>query len=461
MRTQCLLKSKCGACRLRKFATAAAHFALAGATLWIGITPALAQQPVEAESQYGYHAPLDELSLANPEPALTVPQAKKEALPPFFADTRFGAQLKTFYFDRDKFDSSRSEAWTLGGSLSYRSGYLADFVRIGATGYTSQPLYAPAKYDGTLLLKPGQEGYTVLGQAYTEIKLTDRIFGALGRKEYSTPYINKYDVRMTPNTFQGAAVYGTAGGRDETPAWRFGTGYISKIKTVNSDQFVWMSQQAGAPAGVKRGVYVAGANYAQKDLSIGAIDYYSDDIINIFFTEAKYRLPVTRGYELTLHAQYADQHSTGADLLTGASFSTNQWGLKADLSFPDTILTLAYTATANGASMRSPWGGYPGYTSVQVEDFDRAGEGALLLKAAYDFSRHGVDGLTAYALAVIGNGVSAPNYNQNEYDLNLQWTPNGGPLEGASFRLRYALVDQRGGGNPTLNDFRLIATYDF
>jgi hypothetical protein len=461
MRTQCLLKSQCGACRLRKLATAAAHFALAGATLWIRITPALAQQPVETELQYGYHAPLDQLSLANPEPALTVPQAKKEALPPFFADTRFGAQLKTFYLNRDQFDPNRSAAWALGGSLSYLSGYLADLIRIGAVGYTSQPLWAPREYDGTQLLKPGQEGYTVLGQVYAEIKLTDRIFGALGRKEYSTPYINKNDVRMTPNTFQGAAVYGTAGGNDGAPAWRFGAGYVSKIKTVNSNQFVWMSQQAGAPAGVERGVYVAGANYAHKGLSIGAIDYYSDDIMNIFFTEAKYRLPVTTGYELTLHAQYADQRSTGADLLTGASFSTNQWGLKADLSFPETTLTLAYTATANGASMRSPWGGYPGYTSVQVEDFDRAGEGALLLKAAYDFSRHGVEGLTAYALAVIGNGVSAPDYNQNEYDINLQWTPNGGPLEGASFRLRYARVDQRGGGDPTLNDFRLIATYDF
>jgi hypothetical protein len=111
--------------------------------------------------------------------------------------------------------------------------------------------------------------------------------------------------------------------------------------------------------------------------------------------------------------------------------------------------------------MRSPWGGYPGYTSVQVEDFDRAGEAALLLKAAYDFSRHGAQGLTAYALAVIGNGVNAPNYNQNEYDLNLQWTPKGGPLKGASFRLRYARVDQRGGVDPALNDFRFIATYDF
>ncbi len=213
------------------------------------------------------------------------------------------------------------------------------------------------------------------------------------------------------------------------PAWRFGAGHISKIKYINSDQFVWMSQQAGAPAGVERDVYVAGANYAHEGISIGAIDYYSNDIINIFFTEAKYRLPATTGYELTLHAPYSDQRSTGADLLTGWSFATHQSGLKTDLSFLATMLTLAYTATGNGASMRSPWGGYPGYTSVQVEDFDRAGEGALLLKAAYDFSRHGAQGLTAYALAVIGNGVNAPDYSQNEYDLNLQWTPEGGTAE--------------------------------
>jgi hypothetical protein len=270
------------ACRARAFAAATARFALAAATLWIGTAPASAQQYIEAESQYGYHSPLNELNLANPEPALTVPQEKKKELPPFFADTRVGAQLKTFYLNRAKFDPSRSAAWALGGWLSYRSGYLADVIRIGAVGYTSQPLWAPEDYDGTLLLKPGQGSYTVLGQAYAEVKLTDRIFGAIGRKEYNTPYINNYDVRMTPNTFQGATVYGTAGGNDGVPAWRFGAGYISKIKNINSNQFLWMSQQAGAPAGVDRGVYVAGANFAHKGLSIGAMDYYSNDIINIF-----------------------------------------------------------------------------------------------------------------------------------------------------------------------------------
>jgi len=440
---------------------AAARLTVVAATLGSSAAPAFAEENIGEASRHGYGVPLDELSMANPQPALTVPPSKKSELPPFFADTRFGAQLKTFYFNRDKFDPSRSKAWALGGSLSYRSGYLADLLRVGAIGYTSQPLYAPEEYDGTLLLKPGQEGYAVLGQAYAEAKLTDRIFGAIGRKEYDTPYINKNDVRMTPNTFEGVTLYGTAGGRDETPDWRFGAGYISKIKTLNSDRFAWMSKQAGAPPGVDRGVYVAGANYAHEDISIGAINYYSDGIINIFYTEAKYEVPATAGYGLTLGGQYSDQRSTGADLLTGSSFSTAQWGLKADLSFSATTLTLAYTATANGADMRSPWSGYPGYTSVQVENFNRAGEDAWLLKAAYDFSRHGAEGLTAYALAVLGNNVSAPDYNENEYDLNLQWTPGEGSLKGSSFRLRYARVDQRGGGDPILNDFRLIATYDF
>jgi len=125
------------------------------------------------------------------------------------------------------------------------------------------------------------------------------------------------------------------------------------------------------------------------------------------------------------------------------------------------LLTLAYTDTAKGADMRTPWGGYPGYTSVQVKDFDRAGESAIMLKGTYDFSSHGAEGLSAYALYVHGTGVVAPAYNENEADLNLQWTPKAGALKGMSFRLRYAHIDQRGGGDPTINDFRVIVNYDF
>jgi hypothetical protein len=48
-------------------------------------------------------------------------------------------------------DTTASEAWALGGWLDYKSGWLADVFRLGATGYTSQPLHAPETRDGTLL----------------------------------------------------------------------------------------------------------------------------------------------------------------------------------------------------------------------------------------------------------------------------------------------------------------------
>lgn len=130
--------------------------------------------------------------------------------------------------------------------------------------------------------------------------------------------------------------------------------------------------------------------------------------------------------------------------------------------YPEPILTMAYTDTASGADMQNPWSGYPGYTIGQVEDFYRASESAALLKAAYDFSSHGFRGTSVYALLVHGSGVQAPDYNEVETDLNLQWTPDkGNALRGMSFRLRYAHVSQNGGGDPAINDLRIIVNYDF
>jgi hypothetical protein len=440
---------------------ASARAGVAGLVLMAGlVAPALCADPVPDSSDVDTLT-LEKMELANPPAGGIVPPPEPEVKRiPFFHDAKWGLQLRTYYLDREKFDDSRSEAWAIGGSLSFTSGYLADLFRIGAVVYTSQPLYAPDDHDGTLLLAPGQDGYTVLGQIYGEFKLADRIFAAIGRKAYDTPYINRNDSRMTPNTFEAATVYGTAGGKDGTPEWRFGGGYFSKIKERNDDQFVWMSRDAGAS--VDRGVYVAGANVKQGGLSFGAIDYYSDDIINIFYAEGSYAVPLPGDAKLKLSAQFSDQRSTGDNLLTGADFSGHQWGVKADLGFGPASFTLAYTDTSKGTAMRSPWGGHPGYTSVQVEDFFRAGESATLVKAAYDFSGMGAKGLSAYALYVHGAGVVAPAYNEDELDLNLQWTPDkAGPLRGLSFRVRYAQVDQRGGGDPTLKDFRVIVNYDF
>ena len=83
---------------------------------------------------------------------------------------------------------------------------------MGAALYTAQRLYGPQDRDGTLLLKPGQHGYTVLGQIYGKVKLFEDHFLNLYRYEYNTPFINKNDSRMTPNTFEGYTLQGAFGG---------------------------------------------------------------------------------------------------------------------------------------------------------------------------------------------------------------------------------------------------------
>lgn len=90
--------------------------------------------------------------------------------PPFLRDTELLAHVRTYYLLRDDADDPDNEAWAAGGWVSYRSGWLADTLRIGATVYTSWPLYAPADTDGTLPLAPGQEPYAVLGEAYVALR---------------------------------------------------------------------------------------------------------------------------------------------------------------------------------------------------------------------------------------------------------------------------------------------------
>jgi hypothetical protein len=246
-------------------------------------------------------------------------------------DTTISAQIRSFYLDRDNFDTSQSQAWALGGSVGIKTGYFADVLAVGATGYTSQRLDAPYDKDGTKLLQPGQQSYTVPGELYGQFRLTDKILATAGRREFNTPFINGQDSLMTPNTFLVYSVQGAADSEDGAKNLRFGAGYVDKIKPRNAQDFESMATAAGAPAGVTRGVYVAGANYKAGQFSLGLIDYYSADIINITYTEIKYAVPLRGRVSLRFGAQYTDQHSTGGDLLTGKSFTTDQYGLKAEI----------------------------------------------------------------------------------------------------------------------------------
>ncbi len=380
-------------------------------------------------------------------------------------DTTISVNLRSFYLNRENFDTSESEAWTVGGSAGFKTGYFADFIALGATNFTSQRLSGPPDKDGTKLLQTGQRSYDVLGEVYVNLRLTDQITGVAGRRAFDTPFINTQDSLMTPNTFQVYAVQGEIGDTDARTL-RFGAGYVDRIKERNSDVFIPMSEAAGTPAGVDRGVYVAGAVFKTGQLSVGAIDYYSQDVINIAYSEIKYAIPVANRLRLRFAGQYTDQRSVGSNLLTGKTFATDQYGLKAELAIGTALLTVGRTINAKGTSsgpgsgtdIRSPWGSYPGYTKVQVEDFNRAGEDATLLRAAYDFPR--ITGLSLYALWVHGSRPDdAEQYAQSEYDFDVEWTAQRGSLKGLDLRARYAHIAQAGSNDQHENELRLILNY--
>jgi len=434
-----------------------------------GVPPSISPEYAESSTEEG-QIPLTESFETGREWRL---ETRRGAL----QDTEFKFNLRTAYFNREKFDGTKTEALAIGGWAGLKTGYFLDHISFGVTGYTSQPLIAPDDKDGTLLLKPGGQGYTVLGEAYADIRIIDDLNLYVGRKEFETPFINGDDTRMTPKTFEAIVLQGrielekestvqTNDSKDASKAvveeksggsfLKFGAGYFDRIKEWNSDRFISMSKDAGAS--VSRGVYTAGALYEKGNFSIGAIDYYSPDIINIGYAEATLKLPINADWQPKLSAQFIDERSVGDNLLQGYDFSGQQLGIKADLPVKNALFTAAYTYTTDGTNMQNPWSSYPGYTSVQVQDFNRAGERAFLIRAGYDFTQ--IKGLSTYALAVFGTDPSDfGQYRQNEYDFSVKWEPPEGALKGFSVRLRYALAQQDGGDVQDLKDFRVILNY--
>jgi hypothetical protein len=265
---------------------------------------------------------------------------------------------------------------------------------------------------------------------------------------------------MVPNTFEGYTFRGAFGDEKTSGALKYVAGYVTKIKERNEDQFVWMSEDAGAD--VDRGTFMAGALFTRGPWSLGAIEYYTEDTLNILYAEAKRRWKLDEHWGLALGAQFSDQQSVGDNRLTESAFHTFQGGISLDVSFRNAVLTAAFTSTDADRDMISPWSSYPGYTSCQVRDFNRAGEEAYMIKLSYDFKRF-VEGLSMYALYTVGTGRRDPASglnlpNEYEIDTDVQYRFQNEWLQGVSLRFRYGTVQESGGDR--IHQVRGFLNYD-
>jgi outer membrane porin, OprD family len=379
-----------------------------------------------------------------------------QSLPPFIRDTNLDLYFRTFYFGRANPDDTENEAWAIGGWLEYRSGWLYDTLAIGAVGYTSQPLYAPDDRDGTAILAPGQEGITVLGQAYGQLRYKEYALLTGYRQMVNDGYVNPQDNRMLPNTFEGVTLKGVVG-----PVG-YHVGYLWDIKPRNSEDFISMSQQAGA-AGDDEGLLLTSVTLTPwKALNVFLGNYYVPEVFNTGFGKIQYTQPLAGDLALQLGIQFTDQRSIGDERL--GDFGTWNVGLGARFLYRGLTVGLATHFTEDDASIRSPYGTWPGYLSMIQTDFNRAGEIAWGIGVKYDFGGTLIPwqapGLSVFLAYVQGTDREDPATGSGlpttrEGDLDVIY--NVPAVKGLQFRLRNAYVDE--GGERVGYQVRLILNY--
>jgi hypothetical protein len=379
------------------------------------------------------------------------------ALPPFIRDTDLNVRFRTYYFNRQSDDDTALEAWAAGGWIQYISGWLADTFQVGTTYYTSFPLYAPDTRSGTLLLTPDRNSIGVFGEAWGAVRYKEYALLKGYRQRIDDGYVNSQDNRMVPNTFQAITLSGKFD-------WlRYNAGYVEDIKPRDSNDFIPMSRQAGARGGGEGLILGSLSLTPIQDLLIYAGNFYGQETFNTTFGKVEYSHALTPDVKMQFGVQYTDQRSVGEERLS--SFNTWNVGAGTRLLWRGLSLGAAMHFTSDNESIRSPWGSWPGYLSLQVTDFDRANEKAFGFGVKYDFGGSmlpfTVTGLSIHLLYAQGNDRIDPATGRHQpttREGNLDIIYNIAAVKGLSLRFRNAYV---GRGNPdTLKEFRLIVNYE-
>jgi hypothetical protein len=376
-----------------------------------------------------------------------------EELPPFLSDSQIQVNFRNYYLRKDRASGTGNEAWAMGGSIAYRSGWLADFLQVELEGFTSQPIVAPQRREGTGLLQPVQDGYGVLGIANAKLRYKGLVLTGF-RQYLDLPYINRNDSRMTPNTYESITLAKPEGNL------RFSTGYTWGVKLRNSDEFESMSESIGLSQ--NRGLAHAGAVWdPNEDLHLGLIAGIIPDVFAGMYTEFGIGGALSYGWEARFDSQFSFQKEVGDDLLGDVLNEAWNLGIRASVSRASVVLRLGLSITGSDSTINNFYGSSPSYVDLMQRTFNRADSKAILASASYDFSRLGANGLTAIVnfVASFDGVLAGVRGNAQEVDLTIDYRPDTGWLKSLWLRARGSwLNDDTTDRDGT--DIRLIVRYD-
>jgi outer membrane porin, OprD family len=393
------------------------------------------------------------------EERLKAKRRERRNLAPFFRDTDLRANSRTYWFDENDFGFDTPKAFTTGGDISYQSGFIGDFLQLRGALYTTQPLYANADAGETLNLTTDGDQITTLGQANVRMEFAHQQL-TVGRQLVRTPYMNPYDVRMIPITFEGIVLLPERKGQQ--PLDYIGA-YLTQYKPRNQANFVPLSEGLGVTQ--DEGVLITGIRRRTKAWNYGIVNYWIKDTLNTAYGEVDYLLPFGGGDgapSFRASVNDLDQATVGEDLIAGAPYHTYQASARLVASYQNFVLTGAISQVGDEADIQKPFGFDPAFTSMFVTSFHEAGVKAYTVTLSYDFAKLGLDGVTFRAGWGKGNDAIDPANNQHELDLMWAYEPHGGVLQGLRVEVDY--IDWRlfdtSFPSEDLTQFRAIVNYE-
>ncbi|MDH4980784.1 OprD family outer membrane porin [Hyphomicrobium sp. D-2] len=358
---------------------------------------------------------------------------------PFFRDMKASLYLRTQPLDRDNATGPPSRAWAAGTALAIETGFYDDWLQLQAAVATSQPLWAPAGEGGTLLLTENQAEVSSIAIANARL----RGFGqqvVIGRQLIKTPYINPQDNRIIPNSFEGITLLRS---RDEAQIFDYGFAYLWGFKARDSSHFNSFSEALGVAE--DRGVFLGGAKYRPaRGLTIGAINYLIPDVVNTAYGAVDWFVDL-KPIELRFNVGFTDQRTVGSNLLPGAPYNTHQITERFAASYANATIFVSGSHNSSAAALKSPFGSFPTYTTLDQLNFNDAGQQAIVIGAAYDFSKILIDGIKAQTFYGWSWGAIEPQTGnslgrQNEFNIELEYAPSQGPLRNLSVQVFHSAV---------------------
>ena len=267
---------------------------------------------------------------------------------PFLRYAGFSLQPRLYYRSLET-NSGVQQAFAAGGSLSFITGWWRETLQLGATAYTTQPVFAPSGAGNTGLVRPNGDGLSVLGQAWAKLRIGSAI-ATLFRQALELPFINGNDSRMIPNTFEAYQL--------EAEPWkefRLNFGYVAGMKSRTSADFEPMSKIAGAPQ-VNRGTSFADLLIGSEERTyLGAFSDLTWDLFSCTYVQAGHTWQFPQDFEIRCDVQFTDQRSVGSALL--GTFNTQLYGARLTASYADALLSLSLPTQPMGRASAVPSAG--------------------------------------------------------------------------------------------------------